>query len=200
MRIDEHLMERERAEIIRRAIMSLPEKQRAAVLLHKYEEMDYGEIAKNYGLFGKRAEVAAVSRVRDTKGATGAASGAAGSASRRGRKAVMKCENISKELIAYLDRRANSAERSMVEEHLAECAACQARAEEFRKLWSVMDEMPVIEPSLGFDARVRQRVAAEPRERWFGWLVPQPRLAFSMAFLLAADACGSRSFRSTQQR
>jgi len=46
MRIDEHLMERARAEIIRRAILTLPEKQRAAVLLHKYEEMDYGEIAK----------------------------------------------------------------------------------------------------------------------------------------------------------
>src|SRR5580700_4036530 len=37
MRIDEHLLERARAEIIRRAIFSLPEKQRAAVLLHKYE-------------------------------------------------------------------------------------------------------------------------------------------------------------------
>lgn len=46
MRIDEHLVERDRAEFIRRAIMALPEKQRAAVLLHKYEEMDYGEIAK----------------------------------------------------------------------------------------------------------------------------------------------------------
>ena len=96
----------------------------------------------------------------------------------------MKCENVSKELIAYLDRRASSAERSMVEEHLAECANCHARAEEFRKLWSAMDEMPVIEPSLGFDARVRQRVAAEPARGWVGWLVPQPRLAFSMAFLL----------------
>ena len=46
MRIDEHLMERARAEVIRRAIWSLPEKQRAAVLLHKYEEMDYAEIAR----------------------------------------------------------------------------------------------------------------------------------------------------------
>jgi anti-sigma factor RsiW len=96
----------------------------------------------------------------------------------------MKCENISKELIAYLDRRANSAERLMVEEHLSECALCHARAEDFRKLWSVMDYMPTIEPSLGFDARVRQRVAAEPRRGWTGWLVPHPRLAFSMAFLL----------------
>ncbi|MGA9940099.1 MAG: sigma-70 family RNA polymerase sigma factor [Candidatus Acidiferrales bacterium] len=46
MRIDEHMIERDRTEFIRRAIASLPEKQRAAVLLHKYEEMDYEEIAR----------------------------------------------------------------------------------------------------------------------------------------------------------
>lgn len=45
-RIDEHLLELDRVEFIRQAISSLPEKQRAAVLLHKYEEMDYAEIAK----------------------------------------------------------------------------------------------------------------------------------------------------------
>ena len=46
MRIDEHMVERDRADFIRRAVMSLPEKQRVAVLLHKYEEMDYSEIAR----------------------------------------------------------------------------------------------------------------------------------------------------------
>ncbi|HTV58138.1 MAG TPA: sigma-70 family RNA polymerase sigma factor [Verrucomicrobiae bacterium] len=45
-RIDERLMERDRSDMIRRAVGSLPEKQRVAVLLHKYEEMDYAEIAK----------------------------------------------------------------------------------------------------------------------------------------------------------
>jgi len=45
-RIDEYMLERDRSEVIRRAIGALPEKQRAAVLLHKYEEMDYSEIAK----------------------------------------------------------------------------------------------------------------------------------------------------------
>jgi len=96
----------------------------------------------------------------------------------------MKCEDVSKELIGYLDRRANSAERRQVEEHLTECAACRTRAEEFRELWSVLEEVPAVEPSFGFDARMRQRVAAEPRPRWFGF-VPQPRLAFSMALLFA---------------
>jgi RNA polymerase sigma-70 factor, ECF subfamily len=46
LRIDEYMVERDRSEFIRKTIAGLPEKQRVAVLLHKYEEMDYGEIAK----------------------------------------------------------------------------------------------------------------------------------------------------------
>lgn len=46
LRVDQILIERDRAVIIRRAVEALPEKQRIAVLLHKYEEMDYCEIAK----------------------------------------------------------------------------------------------------------------------------------------------------------
>jgi len=97
----------------------------------------------------------------------------------------MKCEDASNELIGYLDRRANSAERREVEEHLAACAACRMRAEEFRKVWNVLDELPAHEPSFAFDAKVRQRIAAEPRRAWFKWFVPQPRLAFSVALLAA---------------
>ena len=97
----------------------------------------------------------------------------------------MKCEEVSKELIGYLDRRANSAERKQVEEHLLDCAACRERAEGFRNVWTALEELPAVEPSFGFDARVRQRVAAEPQPQWFRWLVPQPRLAFTMALLLA---------------
>jgi len=46
LRIDQYMIERDSAEMIRRAVEALPEKQRAAVLLHKYEDMDYCEIAK----------------------------------------------------------------------------------------------------------------------------------------------------------
>ncbi len=44
--IEHELMQRQRAAAIRRALEVLPEKQRAAVLLHKYQEMDYEEIAR----------------------------------------------------------------------------------------------------------------------------------------------------------
>jgi anti-sigma factor RsiW len=98
---------------------------------------------------------------------------------------MKKCEEISKQLIAYLDRRANSADRNEVEAHLAACNACHARAEEFQKMWGVLDALPLVEPSLGFDARLHARIAEEPRSRWFGWMVPQSRLAFAIALLLA---------------
>jgi anti-sigma factor RsiW len=97
----------------------------------------------------------------------------------------MNCEDVSKELISYLDGRASSTEQQRIEEHLAGCAACQVRAEELRKVWSALEEVPAVEPSFGFDARVRQRIAAEPRPRWFTAFVPHPRLALSAALLVA---------------
>ncbi len=97
----------------------------------------------------------------------------------------MKCEEVSRELIEHLNHRADSAQRHDVEEHLAGCAACRKRAEELRGIWNVMDELPAVEPSFGFDARVRQRVAAEPRRKWFELFVPQPRLALAVGLLIA---------------
>jgi len=44
--IEQHLVEDARRKMIRHAIDKLPEKQRAAVLLHNYQELDYAEIAK----------------------------------------------------------------------------------------------------------------------------------------------------------
>ena len=44
--IEQQLVDRDRVAMIRQAINKLPEKQRAAVLLHKYHELDYDEIAR----------------------------------------------------------------------------------------------------------------------------------------------------------
>ena len=47
--VEQDLVEQERKKMIRHAIEKLPEKQRAAVLLHKYQELDYGEISTILG-------------------------------------------------------------------------------------------------------------------------------------------------------
>jgi RNA polymerase sigma-70 factor, ECF subfamily len=44
--IEQELLSRDKVVEIRHAIAGLPDKQRAAVLMHKYEEMEYTQIAK----------------------------------------------------------------------------------------------------------------------------------------------------------
>jgi RNA polymerase sigma-70 factor (ECF subfamily) len=43
--VEQSMVYRARLDEVRRAIKTLPEKQRAAVLMHKYEEMEYSQIA-----------------------------------------------------------------------------------------------------------------------------------------------------------
>lgn len=97
----------------------------------------------------------------------------------------MSCEKISNALITYLDGRANAEERFVVEAHLKLCAACRERAEEFRRLWQVMAEVPAVEPSPAFDARLRQRIASAPKPGFWGWVMPAPRFALAVALLVA---------------
>lgn len=47
--VEERLLKKARAQEIRVAISSLPAKQRAAVLMHKYQEMDYSQISAVLG-------------------------------------------------------------------------------------------------------------------------------------------------------
>jgi anti-sigma factor RsiW len=95
-----------------------------------------------------------------------------------------RCAAIESKLIAYLDGLAQPDERHAVEEHLASCASCRTRAEEFRALYNVLDDLPAISPSPAFDASLRARIAAEPPRRSFWNLMPSPRLAFAVTALV----------------
>src|SRR5207248_7322345 len=44
--VEQSLVYQVKLDEVRRAIGALPDKQRAAVLMHKYEEMEYSQIAK----------------------------------------------------------------------------------------------------------------------------------------------------------
>ncbi len=99
----------------------------------------------------------------------------------------MRCKGMEDKLVAYLDGRARPAERRAVEEHLAACADCRARANEFSALWSALDDLPAISPSPAFEVSLRARLAAEPARRSFwSWVhLPSPRLAFAVTALVA---------------
>ena len=44
--VEQRMVAEVKADEIRRAVAALPDKQRAAVLMHKYEEMEYAQIAR----------------------------------------------------------------------------------------------------------------------------------------------------------
>jgi len=44
--VEENLVRRERLAAIRKTVQSLPERQRLAVIMHKYQQMDYKQIAE----------------------------------------------------------------------------------------------------------------------------------------------------------
>jgi hypothetical protein len=95
-----------------------------------------------------------------------------------------QCSTLESKLIEYLDGRARPADRHAVEQHLSACTACRSRAEEFRALWGVLDDLPAVAPSPSFDASLRARIAAEPERRSFWRMMPSPRLAFAVTALV----------------
>ena len=100
----------------------------------------------------------------------------------------MSCEKMESRILAYVDGWLKDSERLDVEKHLATCVPCHLRVEEFRAVSGLLDELPMIEPSPAFDARVHALVAAEPvKTNWWAWPRVPPRVAFAASALLVAS-------------
>lgn len=106
----------------------------------------------------------------------------------------MSCSRMESKILGYVDGRLKESERLEMEKHLATCAACRVRVNEFRAVNVLLDELPVIEPSAAFDIRMQARVAAEPaKQSWWAWFAPSPRVALAATILLLATVwIGSR--------
>jgi anti-sigma factor RsiW len=97
----------------------------------------------------------------------------------------MSCSRMEDRILPYVDGRLKEGKRREMEAHLAACAACRLRVNEFRAVTGLLDELPQIEPSAAFDMRVHARVAAEPvKQSWWAWFTPSPRVAFAASLLL----------------
>jgi anti-sigma factor RsiW len=98
----------------------------------------------------------------------------------------MSCERMESRILGYVGGRLKENERLELEKHLAECAPCCLRVNEFSAVSTLLDELPLIEPSPEFDMRVHARVAAEPvrNANWWAWLHVSPRIAFAASMLL----------------
>jgi len=108
----------------------------------------------------------------------------------------MKCLE-REQLFAFAHGMLETRQAAEVRAHLAGCAACQEVVTEYLRLDSALDEWKPVEPSAGFDARVRQAVNAQGKARdsslwgglfaltWARWLAPA-----SLAVLVGVVALG----------
>src|SRR5712692_1793195 len=85
----------------------------------------------------------------------------------------MKCLEREK-LFAYRHQLLDGREEGAVRAHLAECGPCRAALDEYRRLDSVLEEWKAVEPTPGFDARLRagleQSATAPASNLWgLGW-------------------------------
>jgi len=109
----------------------------------------------------------------------------------------MNCKQLERYAIEFIEGAAFP-EREAVERHLAICAACAERLQGFSDVSRLLDGWEGIQPSASFDARLGQRVAAQPAAAgWWerltgGWLrfpSASPALAgAALAVVLAAVA------------
>lgn len=97
----------------------------------------------------------------------------------------MKCHNREK-LFQFVHQMLQPEEAEAVRRHLAVCSDCVRAAGEYHKLEEALDYWSVAEPSPWFDARVRDRLAANRQQnlRYFGFLAVTVAV-FAMILILA---------------
>ena len=183
-----NLQQQELAAVIRRALDGLNERQRVAIVLNKFEDMNYAEIADVMGLTTKavksllsraRAKLREVFRVTSTW-----------TPSRRPNERMGQPSNVSpgqawlarflmsdepmslpdddsspadpfeSELVAYLDGELDPVAARKVEVRLATDPAARERATALKKTFALLDYLPKPEPSPTFTTRTLDKIPA----------------------------------------
>ncbi len=107
----------------------------------------------------------------------------------------MKCSQINKELIAYIDGELERKKRDKVDGHLAQCAECRRKLTALRKIYLPAHGIKRAEPSPFLWTRIYSRIQTEEKmPLWrvrFNELIPQITLsAVVMALFFTAILFG----------
>jgi anti-sigma factor RsiW len=98
----------------------------------------------------------------------------------------MRCAQVRRSLSAFLDGEVPAAKQQQIAAHLESCAECRAERDALAATWDGLLAWPEMPASVGFDARLHQRLAAPERLPWRNrlrhalWL-PARRLALAGA-------------------
>jgi anti-sigma factor RsiW len=112
----------------------------------------------------------------------------------------ISCEHVWREVSNYLDGEVDPALRAAVEEHVRGCKHCAAVLDGTRNVVQLIGDQRVMELPLGYEQRLRQRLATERpdvQKNYLSWLV----LATAAALVVGALAIGNGSaFREPRSR
>ena len=104
---------------------------------------------------------------------------------------TVRCEDLSEELVAYLDGEQPEDERARIEAHVGTCLACRREIDRLTKVRGWVQDLPRIEPAGDFEERMWRRLEADaplvgrPRGwRPAQWGVPALAAAAVLAFVL----------------
>jgi hypothetical protein len=104
----------------------------------------------------------------------------------------MNCSQMESMLLDYAAGRLAGADRASAENHLTFCQGCRERAEGFRAVARVLEDWDTPQISPWFNARLRQRIAAEEALGWnwrraLGWLAQPVTAAAFIAVLMVGS-------------
>lgn len=71
---------------------------------------------------------------------------------------MMKCNEICDKLSLYIDNELSNEEMLQMEEHLQSCENCQKELEDYKKLISVLQSLPEVEPPVGYCKRLHNKL------------------------------------------
>jgi anti-sigma factor RsiW len=109
----------------------------------------------------------------------------------------MLCRRIQKRLAAYQDGEVGGKEGERIAAHLEGCPACRRAYAELEQAWQLLEKIPEIQPSPGFEGRLFGRIDAAPvpsawwRFPWVDWVYRVcPAPAMAAVVLLAGAVLG----------
>jgi anti-sigma factor RsiW len=109
----------------------------------------------------------------------------------------MSCHHIQKRLSAYQDGEVGGEEKERIAAHLEACPACRSAYAELGQAWQMLETIPEIEASAGFERRLFARINAVPEPRswwrlpWVDWVYrAYPAPAIAAVVLLAGMVLG----------
>lgn len=77
----------------------------------------------------------------------------------------MDCKQFRKQHLCYLDDTLSGEDMAAAQYHVMHCDACAAHDALVRRSLMLAHSLPCVEPSLGFEARIRERLSACRAER-----------------------------------